>query len=205
MTTARSRAKYHHGDLKRVLLAGARALIAEKGLEGFTIRELARRVDVTHGAAYRHFEDKTALLAEIAKCGYADLHRQIEGATSAANGLREWLTAIARAYVQYALSHPAEYQVMFGPRLNATGQFPELEPLIEGLFDGLDQPFVKFAGCDPRRAREHSVSVLTTLHGLCEMIRMQRIRVRSRAKAADYAARLLEPFISGVESEAAGD
>ena len=57
--------KYHHGNLKRVLLDQALALIEEKGSYDFTMRELARRAEVTHGAPYRHFADKSTLLAGI--------------------------------------------------------------------------------------------------------------------------------------------
>src|SRR5262245_1806188 len=67
----RRRSRYHHGDLPRALRDAATRLIAERGADGFTLREAARLVGVDHAAAYRHFADKRALLAAIAEDGYA--------------------------------------------------------------------------------------------------------------------------------------
>src|SRR5689334_9318570 len=67
-------APYHHGDLRRALLDGVLELVAERGhAAGITLREVARRVGVSHSAPYRHFEDKEALLAALASEGFTKL------------------------------------------------------------------------------------------------------------------------------------
>ena len=75
-TTIRpEREGYHHGDLRNALLEAAVRLVAQKGPEGFSLREAAREVGVSPAAAYRHFADKLALLTALA----ADAHGRDAG------------------------------------------------------------------------------------------------------------------------------
>jgi hypothetical protein len=64
------RESYHHGDLRAALLRAALDLMREQGDHEFTLREVARRVGVSHAAPVRHFRDKDALLAAIAEEGF---------------------------------------------------------------------------------------------------------------------------------------
>jgi len=67
----RARGKaYHHGDLRRTLIDTALALVAETDVSSLTLREVARRAGVTHGAPYHHFPNKAALVAAVAEEGY---------------------------------------------------------------------------------------------------------------------------------------
>ena len=72
---AMKKAPYHHGDLREVLVAAGRRLLEEKGLRGFTLRECARRAEVSHAAPAHHFASIDDLLAEIATRGYHELCR----------------------------------------------------------------------------------------------------------------------------------
>ncbi|HEY6106105.1 MAG TPA: helix-turn-helix domain-containing protein, partial [Anaeromyxobacteraceae bacterium] len=63
------RVSYHHGDLRHALVEAAVRLVAERGVQGFSLREAAREVSVSPAAAYRHFEDKAALLGAVALDG----------------------------------------------------------------------------------------------------------------------------------------
>ena len=56
---------YHHGNLKQALLERAAEVIAEKGLEGLSLRGLARDLDVSHAAPRRHFPDRESLIAAM--------------------------------------------------------------------------------------------------------------------------------------------
>ena len=72
----RERRGYHHGNLREALVAAALELIAEKGPAGFTFAEAARAAGVSPAAPYRHFRDREALLADIARRGFERLHRR---------------------------------------------------------------------------------------------------------------------------------
>src|SRR5438445_10970790 len=73
MAKAKSDKRYHHGELRDALAESGRKLLEEKGLRGFTLRECARRAEVSHAAPAHHFASIDDLLAEIATRGYHDL------------------------------------------------------------------------------------------------------------------------------------
>lgn len=106
---------YHHGDLLQSLINAAIALISEEGISELSLRQVARRVGVSHNAPYRHFEDKEALLAAVAEQGFQSLLVAIE---TARQGIPpdspQRLEAIGVAYVHFALAHPFHYRLMFG-------------------------------------------------------------------------------------------
>ncbi len=88
---------------------------------------------------------------------------------------------------------------MFGPRLNEQGAYPDLELAIENSFEAIDEIFIVH-GFQASKARQMTVSLVTMLHGYCEMVRLKRIRVKSKKAAEDYLRTNLEPFLAGVLS-----
>ncbi|MFI1934079.1 WHG domain-containing protein [Streptomyces sp. NPDC020330] len=103
---------YHHGDLRRVILDAALDAIAANGPGALSLRDLARRADVSHAAPAHHFKDRTGLLTAVAAEGYA----LFADALADAPDLRER----GVAYVRFAATHPAHFQVMFQPDLHRT-------------------------------------------------------------------------------------
>lgn len=101
---------YHHGDLRRALLTTAAEAIAEGGPAALSLRDLARRVGVSHAAPAHHFGDKTGLLTAIAAEGLDLLADELEGAGGD-------ILAAGRAYVRFAVTHRAHFEVMFQPSL----------------------------------------------------------------------------------------
>jgi AcrR family transcriptional regulator len=106
------RAAYHHGDLRRALLAEAERRLATGG--ELSLRELARATGVSHAAPRRHFPDKQALLDALALQGLARLGAALDAAIAgAAPTFTARLTAMARAYVAFATEHPALLELAF--------------------------------------------------------------------------------------------
>jgi AcrR family transcriptional regulator len=101
-----SRDSYHHGDLKAVILAETAGLVAERGADGISLRELARAAGVSHAAPAHHFTDRRGLFTALAAEGW----RMLAAALTDARG--EFIDA-AMAYVRFALDHPGHYAVMF--------------------------------------------------------------------------------------------
>ncbi|HXB78433.1 MAG TPA: TetR/AcrR family transcriptional regulator [Bradyrhizobium sp.] len=105
---------YHHGDLRRALIETAMGMLHEDKGWQFTLREVARRAGVSHAAPYKHFPDKAALLAEMALLGFDRLRQATMTAKSRRpKSLRDEFFAIGRAYVQFGVSNPALYRLMF--------------------------------------------------------------------------------------------
>ncbi|HTN95733.1 MAG TPA: WHG domain-containing protein [Nordella sp.] len=112
---ARKRSKtYHHGDLREALVLAAIALLEEKGLASFTLRECARRAGVSHAAPAHHFASAADLLAEIAARGFERFVAALGAAADAAEASpAARLAAMGQAYVAFALANPAVYGLMF--------------------------------------------------------------------------------------------
>jgi AcrR family transcriptional regulator len=104
---------YHHGRLKEALISAGRVLIEQRGLPGFTLRECARRAHVSHAAPAHHFRSVDDLLAEIAAQGFEDLAKAMDAAASVERDPGRRLAAFGRAYVAFALSNKAVFQLMF--------------------------------------------------------------------------------------------
>jgi AcrR family transcriptional regulator len=105
---------YHHGDLKRTVIETARDMLREEKGWQFTLREVARRAGVSHAAPYKHFADKSALLAELAALGFDQLREEISGALERpARSARAELIAAAKAYIHFGTTNPSLYRLMF--------------------------------------------------------------------------------------------
>lgn len=111
------------GDSRARLLDAARDVVAGDGLEGLTLRAIARRAGVSHGAPLRHFPTLAALLAAVAADGFARLVAMIDDHLDAAERLaatrRTRLSAVERiavagqGYLDFARSDPGVFEVTF--------------------------------------------------------------------------------------------
>jgi AcrR family transcriptional regulator len=104
---------YHHGALREALIEAGEALIAERGVDGFTLRETARRAGVSPAAPAHHFGDAAGLLTEIALRGYQELTRTLAAATARAGAEpHAQLRDQGIAYVRFALAFPGWFKLM---------------------------------------------------------------------------------------------
>ena len=137
-TMARTRRKpYHHGDLRRALVAEAASTIQARGVEHLTLRAVGQSLGVSRTALYRHFADKAALLAAVATEGFAQLRRDLVDAWERHGRGREGFEAMGVAYVRFAVSSPSYYRVMFGGLVEADPNDCALQEQAGGAFDVL--------------------------------------------------------------------
>ncbi|AJW43031.1 Transcriptional regulator, TetR [Rhodococcus sp. B7740] len=108
--------RYHHGDLRAVLLDEAERSIAHRGVDALSLRQLARDVGVSHGAPARHFRDKQALLDALALHGFEELNRRMVAAATGPGELMARFRAVARAYLGFAVEHPELLDVMYSTK-----------------------------------------------------------------------------------------
>ncbi|HEY8721619.1 TetR/AcrR family transcriptional regulator [Pengzhenrongella sp.] len=106
---------YHHGGLRAALVTQAEATLRTSGIDGLSLRELARELGVSHGAPQRHFRDKAALLDALAIEGFGRLNEMLARAADVDDGHAfAWtLTDVAVAYVRFATEDPALLDLMF--------------------------------------------------------------------------------------------
>jgi AcrR family transcriptional regulator len=104
---------YHHGDLREALLVEGLRLLATRDAEDLSLREVARGVGVSATSVYRHFPDKDALMAALAREGLARLAEAQRQASDAAGGDKAGFAATGRAYVRFALANPALFRLIF--------------------------------------------------------------------------------------------
>lgn len=197
MRTARGRRRsYHHGNLRAALVEAAVGLVTRAGVEGLTLRGVARLAGVSSAAPYRHFADKRALLAAVAEEGF----RRLASALHAAGGADDTLgrfRARGRAYVIFATSHPSHFRVMFGRELADRSGYPGLQDAARAAFDALVEGMSEaqrvrvVAEGDPR---ELGLTAWSAMHGLATLLldgRLQALYDRTVEELAAVVGRNL--------------
>jgi AcrR family transcriptional regulator len=127
MTNTAIAKSYHHGNLRAELLSTAIEQLQDHGVDDLSLRALAREIGVSQTAPYRHFSDKSELLAAMATHGYRNLLDALRAAAATTGDCpQEQLLAFAETYVDYAAQNPQLFKLMFGPAVQPTGKYPEL-------------------------------------------------------------------------------
>jgi AcrR family transcriptional regulator len=171
------RQPYHHGNLRPVLIDTAVELARTTGPDGVVLREVARRAGVSHNAAYRHFDDRAALLAEVSGCAMADLEEAMQTRIDAVTltdptaRATERLRETGRAYVDFALREPGLFAVAFtapeGPvghrdPQTLTGPYAVLNAVLDELVD--------CGAITPERRLGADVACWAMVHGFSDLL-----------------------------------
>lgn len=160
----KAKGEYHHGDLKTSLKQAALRLVRDRGPRGFSLNEASRLAGVSVAAPYRHFDDKDALLAEIARDGYELLEREIYKAVEKADNPRDQIVESGMAYLRFARNHADYFSVMFQSGLDRS-KYPEIERSANaGL--GVILDLAKQYERTPELAEARAISAWALVHGL---------------------------------------
>jgi AcrR family transcriptional regulator len=175
----RHRRPYHHGDLRRALLDAAEEELTENGIEGFSLRGVAKRAAVSHAAPAHHFRDATGLLTALAALGFrrfvlAQDRRQSEAKPDAL----AQLIAAGLGYIDFATTHPALFRLMFSSnRPDFTNA--ELAETAGGAFERLVAQVRGVVGADPRQDRIAMLDVMAAwsmVHGIADLMNSGRAK-----------------------------
>ena len=134
-----SKRGYHHGNLRAALIEAVLSLISEKGPQGFSVAEAARRAGVSPAAPYRHFKDRDEMLIETARRGYEIFAARLEAAWD--EGRPSPLSAferVGRAYLGFAKVEPAYFAAMFEAGVSPEDD-PELRAAADRAFRALER------------------------------------------------------------------
>jgi len=181
---------YHHGDLRAELVRIAREFVRESGPEGWSMREAARRAEVSQAAPYRHFPDKAALLDAVGAEAYAELERRYRSAVAANRGV-DPAKAVARAYLRFAFEEPNLFRLVFSSaRLHETPEARSSYRVFEDAIRGAQS-----AGALPRGSTAMLAQVLwSAVHGVADLVLSGSFGKRHGMVVAD---RMLDSLLRG--------
>lgn len=166
---------FHHGNLRAVLLDEAVGVLRESGVDGLSLRDLARRAGVSHGAPRSHFVDRQALLDALAEAGFERLTTAVRRALDGSGGRPERLHRVARAYVDFAVDDAALMELMF--QAKATTKPEAVHEAAGTLFATLDGALGSTA---PESAADESRDLFkmlfaATMQGIAALVASGRI------------------------------
>lgn len=153
-------------------MAEALAIIDEEGLDKLSLREVARRLGVSHGAPYKHYPSRDHLLAEVVRLAFEDFAAHLD-ARAPTEDPKDDMWAMGQAYMVFALSHPLQYRLMFSTSLPNPGEHPEMMRSARHAFDLLRRALARCgAGAvDPRALDRDALFVWSAIHGLASIMR----------------------------------
>lgn len=151
-------------DTRNRLIESALHLLREEGLDAVTLRAVGDLAGLSRMAPYRHFADKTALLAAVGARVLTDLSACVTPAVLARTSPRERLRAFYDSYVEYAVTHREEYRLVFASVFSA-GDHPEMEKAIDEVMSALS-----FDIADHGPVNKAAImALIATAHGLAEL------------------------------------
>ncbi|MCB0076610.1 MAG: TetR/AcrR family transcriptional regulator [Anaerolineales bacterium] len=135
--TARER---RHLKTKQAILDAARQIIAKKGTDALSMRQLAQAIDYSPAALYEYFGSKDEILAAVTAEGHARLQAAMEQADGSLS-TQERLIALGLAYIRFARTHPEHYLLMFAgaPMQVTLDEASSFTPLLETIQRGVAQ------------------------------------------------------------------
>jgi AcrR family transcriptional regulator len=151
-------------DTRTRLVESALRLLREEGLDAVTLRAVGDLTGLSRTAPYRHFADKTALLAALAVRVITDLSVHVAGQVLRESDRRARLRAFYLSYIAYATEHRQEYRLVFASVFSA-GDHPELEEAIDQVMTALG---LEAAG-DATVTHARIMALMATAHGLAEL------------------------------------
>lgn len=164
-----------HVDLKDACVEAAQAVIAEHGIEKLSLRDVARRLNVSHQAPYRHYASRDHLLSEVIRRSFRRFAVALDSRKRSEVPMED-MRALGHAYLNYALAHPLEYRLMFGtpwPAVEAHAElvldsrlsFAVLRDALAPLYGGLR--------ANRKRIESDALFVWAAMHGLATILQSQ--------------------------------
>lgn len=177
---------YHHGDLRAALLAAGEAELTERGVEGFSLRSVAKRAGVSHAAPAHHFGDVGGLLTALAAEGFRRFQATLEAREAGATDARDRAVRAGLGYMEFAVARPALFRLIFSSKKPDFAD-PEMTEAAETAYRHLVGLIDDLGG---------GIGDVTALwamsHGLADLAAGQRLRSLHGMPGAEADALLRE-------------
>lgn len=201
---AKVRDTYHHGDLRQALLSAAERELAEKGIEGFSLRGVAKRAEVSHAAPLHHFKDTRALLTALAAQGFerflaAQKARQAKSETDPLSQL----VASGMGYIDFALAHPAIFRLMFSsdrPDHEATDLVATASAAYDQLIRDVARAHGRAPSADDATLMREAMKAWGLAHGLADLMASGRLKYLIGLKRAEREKTLTALLRDGLDA-----
>ncbi len=176
------RQTYRHGDLRNALIGAGLELVRGGGPDALSLREVTRRAGVAPNAAYRHFEDRAALLAAVCAAAQAEVALSIEAQLDQVVGpadpvahARARFRAVGLGYLRCAQAEPGVFRAAFGLSANLDGASSPARRGASGMtpFQLLGQTLDELVstGVLPEERRPHAeLLAWSAVHGLATLL-----------------------------------
>ncbi|HEV8410886.1 MAG TPA: TetR/AcrR family transcriptional regulator [Gemmatimonadaceae bacterium] len=183
---------YHHGNLRDALINAALELEPEHGPLGVSLREVSRKVGVTHAAAYHHFESKDSLVVAVSEKGFASLIGELDAELARdADGFFS-LIGIGVAYVRFAMRSPSMFRFMYATSPASPSPLEQRHLDVLARFRivadrAIDDELVKRG-----QAERAAAQFWSTVHGLASLVTSGALDGAPRSKATKRTAKQRE-------------
>ncbi|MFR0355145.1 TetR/AcrR family transcriptional regulator [Streptomyces sediminimaris] len=184
---------FHHGNLRTVLLDQAERTLREGGVEALSLRELARKAGVSHGAPRSHFVDRQSLLDALAERGFNRLADEVEAViASDAVDYKQRFRAIATSYVHFAVTDAALLDLMFTAKNDdpPEGLRAASERLFAAVGDLIDRS-AEAGELGPRDPYRLQLLFAAIMQGIASLVSARRISAQDGDALIDDAVSLL--------------
>jgi AcrR family transcriptional regulator len=191
-------------DVREACVAAAREVIAEQGVEALSLRDVARRLGVSHQAPYKHYASRDHLLAEVMRRCYEDFARQLDARPRHDEPERD-LGALGEAYLRYAAAHPLEYRLMFGTPWPKPADHPDLVREAVHAFDVLRGVLRRMHGAVAAKAARVDLDAMfiwSCMHGVAsishgDVMPQLRLAPKVQGQAAAHVMQMISRAMAG--------
>lgn len=192
--------KPKYDNLREACISEAMTIIEADGIENLSMREVSRRLGVSHQAPYKHFASRDHILAELLKRAFAEFAQHLDSRPTAEDPHAD-LAAMGRAYLQYAAQNPLQYRLMFGTPLPDPAEHPDMMTQAQHAFALLRDALSQMAL--PGDANLNALYVWSTMHGLASILQMQMFDTLA---VADYdLEQMVQHVIAHIGTGLAGE
>lgn len=160
-------------SLRELCVREALSIIEADGLENLSLREVARRLGVSHQAPYRHYPSRDHLLAEVIRRAYIGFAQYLDSRPLTGQPSAD-LRTMGEAYLGYALAHPLQYRLMFGTPLPDPAHHPDMLDSARHAFDLLRLAVGRLhdqrGGADSAMVEKDALFIWSALHGIAGIL-----------------------------------
>lgn len=186
-------------ELKEACVRAAREVIAERGVEQLSLREVARKLGVSHQAPYRHYPSRDHLLAEVMRRCFESFAAALDARAQQDDPMGD-LESLGRQYLVYAAANPLEYRLMFGTPWPAPAEHPALVRDAAHAFDVLRGVLRKLYGTGAAMRAQvdlQAMFIWSTMHGLASITQANvmdclKLAPKVGAQAPEHVMRMIE-------------